>query len=252
MALLTLNIWSDSLQLNTQVNVFLPQTKGNAPPPQVMYIMNGGFCDNTFMSRMTLFEEYIQGYNLAVIMPCGSGRYFYRNLPDHEQWWDYYTIELPQIVHGMFKLSVKREDTFVLGGSGGGYAALKFALDRPDIVGVGVGMNAMLLGKRTQETMKVDNPGRYREFVTYFGDPFPAEFDSFEILKSAAKKDPKPELFMCCGFEDGLFQLDKDYYNLATELGFTTRWDERPGGHTMAYGAEMYPVMLDWLPLTKL
>jgi len=255
MALIELNIYSNALGTDTAISVILPRLKKDSPPSQVLYNFHGGRGDHTFGSRYTDIERLAGPYNLAVVTPttAGAGRVKVRNIPYGEQWWDYYSEELPEIINNMFRVSASREDTFAMGGSGGGYAVLKLALEKPEMIGAVAGMCPMLLSRQSQEIMKAETPNdRFKELAYYFGDPFPDEYDIYKILETAGKKDLKSAMFLCCGTEDGLFPLVSGFRDKAIELGFEPAWDERPGAHTMEYGAEMLPVALDWLPLKKL
>ena len=46
-------------------------------------------------------------------------------------YWTFLTEEFPRKMHNLFRLSNKKEETFVAGYSMGGYGAFKFALQFP-------------------------------------------------------------------------------------------------------------------------
>lgn len=256
MALLHVNFNSDTLRTGTSMTVILPEKKSwqkeDIPPHQTLYFLSGGFTDHTYSQRNTAIERLAENYNLAVIMPYMAGRYLYKNMPYGEQWWSFYSEELPEICQNMFRLSRNREDIFVAGGSGGGYAALKLALEKPEYFGAVAGMCPMLFSQRALEGLKEGMPWRYEELTHHYGEQLSPEYDIFEILKSSAKKEQKAAMYLCCGTEDKLFDINIDFRDKAAELGFNPTWDQRPGGHTREYSDEMLPEILNWLPLKKL
>jgi putative tributyrin esterase len=61
---------------------------------------------------------------LAVVMPRVD-RSFYLNEAHGNKYWTFLSEELPEVVRGSFRISTRREDTFVAGLSMGGYGAMK-------------------------------------------------------------------------------------------------------------------------------
>ena len=258
MALLTVNLQSNTLRTGTSITVILPQKKfwstEDVPPHQTLYFFSGGFTDHTYTQRNTAIERLATEYNVAVVMPYMAGRYLYKNMPHGEQWWTYYSEELPAICENMFRLSRNREDTFVAGGSGGGYAALKLALEKPERFGAVAGMCPMLFSQRALEGLKESSTmaWRYEELSYIYGKQLSPEYDVFEILKASSEKEQQAAMYLCCGTEDKLFDLNAAFRDKAVELGFNPTWDQRPGGHTMEYSDEMLPEVLNWFTLKKL
>ena len=95
MALLNVNYYSETLQLDVSMTVILPQ-KRNIPPHQTLYLLHGLSCDHTWYTRNYPVERWVAGYNLAVIMPFVD-RYIYTNMHYGQRWFDFYSEELPNI-----------------------------------------------------------------------------------------------------------------------------------------------------------
>ena len=256
MALLQVNHYSDVLGTNTTITVILPNVnqwnKDYALPHQTLYLLGGGGCDHTYYQRNYPLEKYIEQYNLAIIMPSVITRYLYSDSRYGMKWWSYCSEELPQICKNMFHLSPNREDTFAAGGSGGGYAALKLGLRRPDIFGAVAGICPAALCQRFVDEMEAGWFERYVELKMIFGEEVPPEDDIFKLMETAATKDQKAKIYLCCGTEDKLFNINADLRTKALELGFDLTWDQRSGGHTWEYMGEMLPEIIKWLPLKPL
>jgi len=259
MALLTMNFYAHSLSINTGVSIILPESKKDGRPLQSLYLTHGGGGDHTYYHRYYPIERWVEGYNLAVIMPSTPSRYKLMDMEPGEKWLTYAGVELPAILGNMLNLSKNRGDTFAMGGSGGGYNSIKLAMHFPERFGAIVGFCPALLSKRFVEQKDAlreqgdeDSGKRGDELRHIFGWPIPPEDDAFLMLEAAAKKEVKSKLFIGCGTEDKLWEMNRDFCERAVELGFDATWDERPGGHTYEYGEEMLKLGFKWLPLEKL
>ncbi len=127
-----INFFSDLLASRCSLNVLLPQNRpvepGNNyhPPFRVLYLLHGYSDDQTAWQRWSSIECYVEGLNLAVIMPAVQNS-FYSDMAHGGKFFTYVTEELPALVHEIFPLSTERADTFVAGLSMGGYGAFKFS-----------------------------------------------------------------------------------------------------------------------------
>jgi len=139
MALLTCHFFSEALGVSTAATVLLPESArgqigmGGADvegPPPVLYLLHGLSDDETIWTRRTSIERYVAERGLAVVMPRG-GRSMYADEVHGGGYWTFLTQELPRAVQQFFRVSDRREDTFVAGLSMGGYGAFKWALREP-------------------------------------------------------------------------------------------------------------------------
>ena len=96
----------------------------------VLYLLHGLSDDDTIWSRRTSIERYVAPLGIAVVMPQVH-QSFYSDEVHGLPFWTFLTEELPALVHGFFRTSTRREDTFVAGLSMGGYGAMKWALREP-------------------------------------------------------------------------------------------------------------------------
>lgn len=86
MAFIQLHIYSESLGMQTEVNIILPQKnkmgeiglKGRAITEQYksLYLLHGLSDDQTIWMRRTSIERYAYEYGICVIMPSGGGEVF--------------------------------------------------------------------------------------------------------------------------------------------------------------------------------
>jgi enterochelin esterase-like enzyme len=128
---------SEVLDLRNTMHVLLPQRtmaerqSKRAPKYRVLYLLHGHSDDHTAWQRWTSIERYVEGLNLAVVMPAGYLS-FYTDMAYGPRYGQFISEEVPAVVHDLFPLSSEREDTFVAGLSMGGYGAFKLALTYPE------------------------------------------------------------------------------------------------------------------------
>ncbi len=138
MALLRCDFFAETLGLSTSMTVILPQETSRqigmsgavGEDVPVLYLLHGLSDDDTIWSRRTSIERYVAPLGIAVVMPQVH-QSFYADEVHGLPFWTFLTEELPSLVHGFFRTSTKREDTFVAGLSMGGYGAMKWALRQP-------------------------------------------------------------------------------------------------------------------------
>ncbi len=208
MAFLQVTFFSQTLGMNMDMDVLLPENPTSAPIKTV-YLLHGMSDNQTNWQRYSAVERHILGKNVAVVMPtthlawytdmeCGYLRYF-----------TFVSEEVPAVCRRMFpQLSSKREDNFIAGLSMGGYGALKIALSHSDAF----------------EKHRIE---------TY-------------IENNIAGNNRKPPVYMWCGTEDGLLQSNRDTRDLLISKGFDVTYSESEGGHEWRCWDEQFRRSLDF------
>lgn len=270
MALLQVNFFSQTLQMNTAINVILPEKKqgigvgtgvnekpevnprktklnvwdGETPLP-VLYLLHGASDDHTIWCRRTSIERYVAGKQICVVMPAVSLS-FYSNEVHGHPYWDYISQELPQVVQAFFKVSAKREDTFVAGLSMGSYGAMKLALNFPErYAKAGVLSGGMYLLKESTLEPIVDR-------IYGHGADLRGTEDDLEGLarKVAGSPEPKPEFFFACGGQDFVYPGHHQTMELMVDLGYdVVNHEEEDAYHEWAFWDRMIVKTLDWMEI---
>ncbi|MGY1615694.1 alpha/beta hydrolase [Geodermatophilus sp. SYSU D00691] len=256
MALVRCDFFSDVLELSTSMTVVLPQSTssqigmtgaagaGDAP---TLYLLHGLSDDDTIWLRRTSIERYAAPLGLAVVMPQVA-RSFYTDEAHGNRYWTFLSEELPEIARSFFRLSDRREDTFVAGLSMGGYGAVKWALRQPDRFAAAAtlsgAVDVVALAGLDHE------PGRDRLWHTVFGGRTTegTDDDLFHLLE---RVDPAraPELYVGCGTEDRLLAHNERFLDAARARGLDVTADLRPGEHEWGVWDAMVQDVLAWLPL---
>lgn len=257
MAHLRCDFFSEALSLSTSMTVLLPQqtitqigmtgrTVDGDPP--VLYLLHGLSDDDTIWLRRTSIERYAAPLGLAVVMPQVH-RSFYADGEYGGRYWTFLSEELPELVGSLFRVSARREDTFVAGLSMGGYGALKWALRQPERFAAAASLSGAvnLAGLRSRRE-RAEDP---RLFERVFGDrDLAGSDDDLLALVQRAGVASLPSLYLCCGTGDELIGDNRLFQQVCADAGVPLTVDFGPGVHDWDYWDRMIQDVLGWLPVS--
>ncbi len=252
MAFFQCNFFSHTLGISTEINVILPQEPRKEGYP-TLYLLHGYSDNHTIWERLTAIELYASAYKLAVVMPDVQ-KSFYNNfyaIENGYRYWDYVSDELLEITRNFFNLSKDRNDTFVAGLSMGGFGALKLGLNMPTKFSHAASLSGAVDLPRLYSPEATE---RSREFDMLFGEPKNIKRSSNDLFYRASKvvTSPKrPNLFVCCGTEDFLYEDNVRFKNHLESINYDFTYKEGPGVHDWHYWNTMIQEVLEWLPLEK-
>ena len=130
-SVLTVDFYSDTLSEYMDVRVIMP-TLENGKNARVLYLLHGLSDAPSVWLHRTNLERYAEAVgNLCVVLVSGH-RSWYANTASGLAYRTFVFEEIPRKIENMFRVSTRREDTFVAGNSMGGYGAAKFALMYPE------------------------------------------------------------------------------------------------------------------------
>jgi putative tributyrin esterase len=252
------DFFSEALSLSTSMTVLLPQQtttqiglagRAVSGPPPVLYLLHGLSDDDTIWLRRTSIERYVAPLGLAVVMPQVH-RSFYTDEAYGGRYWTFLAEELPELVGSLFRVSDRREDTFVAGLSMGGYGALKWALRHPERFAAAASLSGAvhMAGLRSQRARPEDPRMLERIFD---GHAVAGTPDDLLWLVAQADRAALPALYACCGTEDELIRDNRTFRDACTAAGIALSTDFGPGAHDRAYWDEQIQRVLDWLPLRR-
>ncbi len=253
MALVRCDFFSEVLEVGTSMTVLLPQageeqvgvtaaTRDGDPP--VLYLLHGLSDDASAWLRYTSIERYAAPLGLAVVMPQVQ-RSFYTDEAHGSRYWTFLAEELPGIVESFFRVSPRREDTFVAGLSMGGYGALKWALHQPERFAAAASLSGALdLREILAHPARDDIAHR-----VFDGELRPHE-DLFDLL-AHAEVEALPSFYVGCGTDDDLVGGNVRFVDDATLAGLDVHVDFRPGEHEWGLWDAMVRDVLAWLPLAR-
>ena len=257
MALVRCDFFSEVLEVGTSMTVLLPEAgegqigvPTSAPTDQesrgfpVLYLLHGLSDDSSAWLRYTSIERYAGPLGLAVVMPEVQ-RSFYADEAHGSRYWTFLSEELPSVVESFFRVSRRREDTFVVGLSMGGYGALKWALRRPDRFAAAASLSGAL------DVAALCGAGERAElFDRVFDGRVGPEDDLFALL-AGADVEALPSMYVGCGTEDALLDGSIRFVDAAVADGVDVHVDVRPGEHEWGLWDEVIRDVLAWLPLAR-
>ena len=260
MALVRCDFFSEVLEVGTTLTAVLPQagesqigvstsstgrddSTGQDGFP-LLYLLHGLSDDATAWQRYSSVERYAAEHGLAVVMPH-VGRSFYADEPNGGAYWTFLSEELPSIVQSFFRVSTRREDTFVAGLSMGGYGALKWALHQPERFAAAASLSGAL---DLAELTRGPDPRNFVERV--FQGAAGPEDDLFALL-AAADVDTLPSMYVGCGTEDELYPGNVRFVDAAVADGVDVQVDFRAGEHEWGLWDRTVRDVLAWLPIGR-
>jgi putative tributyrin esterase len=215
--------------------------------------LHGRGDDHSTWLRQTSIERYVSERNLAVVMPSVHLSY-YTDMVHGNKYWTFISEELPKIVHSFFNnLSDKREDNFVAGLSMGGYGALKMGLAvSQNFCAVASLSGALDISSRC---LSRQNSRDKQYWFDVFGDPQQVKDSKNDLLALAStlatSNKPLPKVYLWCGTEDFLYDLNITMKNHLEALPFDLTYEESPGDHQWKYWDAQIQRVLQWLPIKK-
>ncbi|GAA1511527.1 S-formylglutathione hydrolase FrmB [Agromyces terreus] len=258
MALLQCSFQSRVLGMATKATVILPEPAPKpAPDPTpaparqrrrvgtpVLYLLHGMGDDETAWTRRTAIERYVEGYDLAVVMPTVHRGYYTDQTAGHD-YWTYVTEELPALVASWFTLSSAPADTFAAGLSMGGYGAFKWALRKPGSIAAAASLSGGL-----DVTARPETP----EWRATFGSRGRARDHGDDLMHLARSRADAacPKLLQWCGSDDENLEENRRFRDVAAAAGLPLEYSESPGGHDWHHWDQQIRRVLEWLPLRRL
>jgi S-formylglutathione hydrolase FrmB len=255
-ALIQCSFSSDVLAVGTAMSVVLPQNAATqigveaadsqgAPFP-VLYLLHGLSDDATAWTRYTSIERYATAHGVAVVMPQVQ-RSFYQDQAHGGRYWTFLTQELPEVVQAFFRVSDRREDTFVAGLSMGGYGAMRWALTAPERFAAAASLSGALdlAGRIRAGGMHPD----IADAVFAGADTGGTDSDLLDLL-AGLDDDARaalPRLYVTCGTEDGLLPDNERFLDQARRSGVEVTTDLRPGEHEWGYWDALIQDVLAWM-----
>ena len=173
---------------------------------------------------------------------------FYADEAYGGRYWTFLSEELPELVGSLFRISDRREDSFVAGLSMGGYGAVKWTLRHPERFAAAASLSGALdvAGLRARRPRPEDP----RFFDRIFGDrELTGSPDDLLALVGRSDVARLPALHVCCGTEDELIGDNRAFVDACGVAGVPLTTDFGPGAHDWAYWDARIQDVLAWLPV---
>ncbi len=244
-SLITSSVFSKVLQTTVGVNIITPYSsisENCKNPPCVLYLLHGLFGSQHAWVTGSNIVRYAKGLNLLIVMPDLNNT-FYVNSSANIKYLDFAATELPSYIENTFRVSKKREDTFICGISMGGYGAFRIAFSRPEKFSLAISLSGALdLASVSENDMnKIQallSGAVYDTLKLNFGEKGViknSENDLFYLAKKISSYNKKPALLQYCGKQDYLYNHNINFKNHVESLGFDSSFYDSGGFHDWDY-----------------
>lgn len=232
---LQMNFYSKELGKAAGVNVIIPdKCREAAKPYKTLWLLHGLSDDYTAWMRFSSIERYANEWGIAVVMP-GVDRSWYTNTAYDANYFNFVAKELPEVCRTLFNgMSKAREDNIVGGLSMGGYGALKLALTCPEQYGACISLSGAF------DVTRVGRSYNLNEWRSIFGFDIEqalelagSEHDLFALAEKNQKEGkPFPKLYLWCGTEDFLIDMNHLFDKHLSSLGISHVFKVSEGNHS--------------------
>lgn len=173
-------------------------------------------------------------------------RSFYADEAYGMKFWQFLSAELPRITESFFRISTRREDTFVAGLSMGGYGAMKWALRQPERFAAAATLSGALDAAYIQEFDLRPHMRALTQRV--FADrPVQKSDEDLLHLLATADKAALPRLLLRCGTEDHLVAQNERFVAACASHGIPLDAGFGPGEHEWGYWDREIQTVIAWL-----
>lgn len=264
MALLELNLYSETLGMNTQVNIILPQQlpelgvcaeRKNGKYP-VLWLLHPAGGNYSIWCRRTSIERYAENKGLAVVMPSAQLS-MYTNMVYGGKYFDYISKELKSVLPDIFPLSEEREMNYIAGASLGGYGAMKIGLSCPEnYAAIGCFSSGNLYCDKDHLMAEQTVIGRRADkmYEAVFGTADTqslqgTEHDLFALAERVLRSGGKvPRIYQICGDRDWILPYSREMSQWFKVSGkFEYLYKQESGSHDWAFWDVWIQDFLNWL-----
>lgn len=211
MAFLTMTLYSVELGRDTNLCALLPENKhgrhqaGRREYP-VVYALHGYGDNHTSWMRKSTLELVARDYDVVVVMPEADNS-FYTDRPG-SRYHTYVSEELPQRMAAYLPISTRREDTFIMGNSMGGYGAFLMALSHPGRYAAAASLSGILGICYCGSSPLMGDPDFRVQMDLSFGGEDSFRTSPYNLYRLASELGQsgarQPRLLHLCGTEDDL------------------------------------------------
>ncbi|MCQ2241646.1 alpha/beta hydrolase [Treponema sp.] len=243
MSQLTVKYFSRCLIRNISFQVILPndyvdqETEYTKRPIKTLLLLHGYTGD----AGNWIPEEFANKYNFAIVIPNGENGFWLNGISTGHRFQSLIGEEIIGYIRKNFGLAKKREDTYIMGLSMGGFGALHTAFAYPETFGTTIALSSALIIKKITG-MKPGTPDSHANYEYYrecFGDleKVHESENNPEILvrKIMEEKKQMPAIYMACGTEDFLLENNRDFNKFLEDNKVAHVYWEDSGTHDMPF-----------------
>ncbi|OPX44478.1 enterobactin/ferric enterobactin esterase [Ruminiclostridium hungatei] len=260
MAFLQVNYFSKALNRHVSFNALIPVDDYNTPeqekeirPFRSLYLLHGytgSYMDWICGSRI---QEFAMKNNLAVFMPSGDNNFYLDDTDIGALYGEFVGKELVETTRQMFRLSEKRDDTYIGGYSMGGYGAVRNGLKYSENFSRIIALSSALI-TRGIAGIPVDFKGPVADYPYYrrvFGDLdqlIGSDKDPEALIDELkGRKAEIPQIYMACGTEDFLLEENRQFHDFLVSRNIMHTYVEDSGVHDWNFWNTYIEKGISWI-----
>lgn len=223
--------YSSALGQNMQYRVYLPSEISVGSRLPVVYLLHG--CGTTFRdwSNYSDVGRYAAKGLILVMVDGACSYYMNAALSPKDRYEDYLVQDVLADTESRFPVKSGRENRAIVGVSMGGYAAVKFALTRPDLFTfAGAISPAIDVPSRHFSLKRWSQSMRFRTIFGPEGSEIRIHSDPFVLVKTAQPAQT-PYLYITAGKQESLLPPIIKFVALLKQRNYSYEFQTKPGGH---------------------
>jgi putative tributyrin esterase len=230
MALIQLQVYSESLDFQVPLSVIYPYENNKIESIKTMILLHGYSGGHQDFIRYTKIEKMALEKNIAIVMP-GINNSFYTDMKNGPNYFKYLTKDIPKIISSIFNLKTNKENLMIAGVSMGGYGALKAAFTYPDNYFAVLSLSSIVYIENAFDQLKSLN--QQQALRAAFNTK--EEIEDKDKLNKLANSANNIKIYMTCGFDDFLFEDNKKFSNFLKEQKIDHEFIANEGNHNWDY-----------------
>lgn len=249
MAIENYNYVSNALMHPTTVKVVTPTVR-NAD--KTMYFLHGAVSDGQNCLDNVDFQKLSDKYRMAFVIPDAGNSFYIDHGPAFGNYGKFVGRELVEVTRATFGFSRNREDTAIAGFSMGGYGAIRNGLRYPKNFGYVIAMSAACMYEPSAPDLA---DTRFGYFKTQFFDnilqdkinpgPFSENY-RYLLEQNLEKKIPIPQFYLCCGENEELIQVNREFARYLSEKDVNSIFVTDPGEHNWTLWSRQLIPAIEW------
>lgn len=231
----------ESIRMRTQNTVCSHVPKEKYP---VLYLFHGMGNNHMDWLGYTKAELYAEEKQIALVSVSAENKRYIEAGGD--DYFHFFSKELPEFVCSMFPVSNLREHSYIAGLSMGGYGTFVHAFNFPErFCAVGTFSAAVNL---TIEQLKNSNTEEIAQKA------YTPMYNPNNLARNIKEEEMKfPKIYMACGCNDPVYQNNIDFRDELLNLGADVTWDEEADyGHEWRFWDMEMERFLNWIPRTDI
>jgi S-formylglutathione hydrolase FrmB len=229
--MLDVHFQSAALHREMPYRVFLPADLAGNVKLQVVYLLHGSGDDFRSWSNNSSVAQFA-AKGLILVMPEGGDSYYMNEVEaPRERYEDYITKDLIADVEQRFPARSDRNGRAVIGISMGGFAAVKYALSRPELFGfVGALSPPIDVPFRRFSINRIDQWWKFRMIFGPAGGDERAKRDPSKLALTANPQGT-PYIYLTAGEQEPLLGPIRKFAQVLKQRGIAYEFHTQPGGH---------------------